>query len=106
VELNDRLLVPKGRFAGQLLIPSRLHELTMEMQQGILDEYESLMPNPQRFFTEIRRWRAKWGIESDAAKPNDLQSTLQVTNRQHITCVWFLSRCPLQQHQPKGHFQQ
>jgi hypothetical protein len=82
VELNDRLVVPKGRFAGQLLIPSLLQELTMEMQQGILDEYESLMPNPEQFFTEIRRWRAKWGIESDAAKPNDLQSTLQVTNRQ------------------------
>lgn len=70
VELEDRLVAPKGRFAGQSLISSSLQEITIERQRDILK-----MPEPQHFYIEVRRWQTKWGMESESIKPNDLPST-------------------------------
>lgn len=75
VELEDRLVVPKGRFAGQSLISSSLQEITIERQRDILEEYEMLIPEPQHFYIEVRRWQTTWGMESESIKPNDLPST-------------------------------
>ncbi|KAJ8317225.1 hypothetical protein KUTeg_005129 [Tegillarca granosa] len=57
-ELQSRLIDSEGRFLGELLLPSRLQDLSDLTTTAIYDAFSADLTDRQAYDQEIKRWRA------------------------------------------------
>ncbi|KAJ8312273.1 hypothetical protein KUTeg_009646, partial [Tegillarca granosa] len=58
-ELQSRLIDSEGRFLGELLLPSRLQDLSDLTTTAIYDAFSADLTDRQAYDQEIKRWRAR-----------------------------------------------
>ena len=77
-QLNERVITNDKLFLAQLLIPSRLQELTDDNIDSIYGQYiNDLQDSQESFRNEVRRWRVRWVVD-------DAPSTLAATLDQNL----------------------
>ena len=75
-DLETRMIKPSARFVAQNLLPSTVAKITEQDTNDIFVQYQgSLTVSKAGFQYEVKRWVARWSLES--SKPDSLQKTIK-----------------------------
>ncbi|XP_045204590.2 52 kDa repressor of the inhibitor of the protein kinase-like [Mercenaria mercenaria] len=87
LEITNRVISNEDRFTAQLLIPTRLPELTNNLVDVIYTCYAEDINLPKELFEyEIRRWTMRWS--DGAQKPTTIIDTLDRTQSEAYPSIY------------------